>query len=240
MDIKNTRRIFVSQSAQSQNIKKHTKQNKMKKVLFIRTADADENGAGGVVLTPAEKIANHQATIKTLGTSMATLEVGSKEWLDANLEIYKINQLIKAEQAGLLKIAHEQEIAEKRNARIVLADNLVSAAVHHTKIHATKSSTADDKTAADDALAAASEVVKNELLAKFAVSTPSKSVATGTTAVAGGKGATTLAIRAAFDANRASGMSDSANIKAIIDSGFSRGTTGAVVLAYQKELGEKS
>lgn len=41
-----------------------------------------------------------------------------------------------------------------------------------------------------------------------------------------------------FKANRLAGMNDTENVKAIIEAGHSRGTTGAVVLAYRREIGE--
>jgi hypothetical protein len=87
-------------------------------------------------------------------------------------------------------------------------------------------------------LAGLVESIKNDLIAKLpaprtVVANGDKPAATGT------KGQKTAEIRAMFDANRAAGMNDTDNVKAIIASGQSRGTTGAVVLAYQRELGEK-
>lgn len=152
------------------------------------------------------------------------------EAVEAKLAVYKIDQDIKAEIASLRKIEADAKIAEQRNARVALVDNYDAAVLALT--NAKK----DDKPAAQDEVNTAREVIVNELLARYATSKPATG---GTATTSGTKGATSKAIVELYIANKAGGMNDTENKKAIEAAGYSRGTTGAAVLAYQKEIGEK-
>lgn len=175
------------------------------------------------------KLAEQKSIIKShiLGGG----EMDDKPVLDANLEIFRLQNLIKNEQSKLDKLAKDQELSEKRNARVALADNLINAVLAAYGI-------TERNTENDAQFKSQEDVVKNELLAKYATSTPAKKESDGSTTAS--KGATSQAIRERYIALTGEGKTSTEAIKAIIAEGFSRGTTGAVVLAYQKEIGEKS
>jgi hypothetical protein len=192
----------------------------------------------------SETLVKLRADKKVAYDAMIAAEFDTKPWLDAQMEMYKIGKLIEAEIANIAKQKQQAELVEKRNARIQLLTNLEDLLKEQFTFESTQHDSTDQAYIAqsneiNDRVKAAREIVQNELLARFATSTPSKSVATGETKPTGQKGATGERIRAAFIANRAAGMTDTDNVKAIIASGESRGTTGAVVLAYQREIGEK-
>ncbi len=160
-----------------------------------------------------------------------------KAALALNTELFKLQQDEKSEIAAIAKAEKDAELEVKRNERAKLVTDFEAAAIADATLQASKASK-EDKEKSKDALTAQRDALTNELLGRLAASSPSKT-ATGNTAT-GTKGAIAADIRSAFVANRAAGMTDTANIKAIIESGFSRGTTGAVVLAYQREIGEKA
>lgn len=156
-------------------------------------------------------------------------ELDDEPVLKANLEIVRLNNLIKAETTKRERDAKEREIAEKRNERVKLADDLIAAA----------------QSGDADALAAAREIVVTELLAKFASSTPAKKTTDGEKA-SSERGATSREIIENYKTLTGEGMSATDAIKTIINGDeargikpHSRGTTGAVVLQYQRSIGEK-
>lgn len=184
------------------------------------------------VKTPQERIVDLKALKATKWAEMVKLDGDSEEAVTANLELYKISQQIKSAEAEIVTAERQLEVANKRNERIKLFDDVIVAHAHHLKTAASKA-TADEKRAAHDDFIAKSEIVKNELLAKYATVSAPRAAGTGEP-----KGAKGAAIIAMYEANKATGMDVTANIKAIIASGHSRGTTGAVVLAHRKAIGE--
>ena len=78
-------------------------------------------------------------------------ELDDKEVLDANLEIVRLKQLIKSEEAKREQDKKAREAAELRNQRVKLADDLIEAV----------------KSGNDDEIAKAREIVVNELLVKY-------------------------------------------------------------------------
>lgn len=169
-----------------------------------------------------------------------TKDTPRKDKLDANLELFKLTNDEKAEQANIKKAEADAKIAEARNARVKMLDDLLSA---YTASQAAIGSgmPIEESNVLNDTYHKLREEVVNQLLAKFAGSAPAKTAKDGTVTVSTGtKGATGQRIRAAFIANRTTGMTDTDNVKAIIASGESRGTTGAEVLKYQREIGEKA
>lgn len=178
----------------------------------------------------SEKLTELRKQLESQWAEMAKHKPASKEAMDAMLDVYKTQKLIDGEIATIKKQEQDAIVAEQRNARVKMADDLIEAA----KLSAT--SKGDAKKAADDKLAELRESVVNELLVKFA---PRSATTAQSDKTPGEKGATAARILEKFHANRAAGMSDTDNKKAIVESGESRGTTGAVILAWQRENGEK-
>lgn len=189
--------------------------------IMFRMAVEGNGGNGGTPVEPtSEKLDALMAELAELADVPEQHTKLSKEWHDANMAIGKKYVEIEAEKANIRKAEAAAKLAEARNAKLALIGAFKDAIG------------TDGEQAAYDALA-------NELLSKSA--TPAKKAADtdGTAKPAGERGATSKRIRERFIANRAAGMSDTDNVKEIIASGESRGTTGAVVLAYQREIGEK-
>ena len=221
------------------------------KLVFIatmlHTADANEVNTGAAnVAAQAEKVYTSdkltalQAEGAEIWAKLTTCQYGSKEALEANIAMAKNNQAQQNEIAALKKAEQDEILAAKRNERVALVDKLLECHTAYNMVNADKKASAEDKNAAADAFNAAREVVVNEVLAKYAASKPSKPATEGVAPTGGSRGKTGEEIRSLFIANRQTGMSDTDNVKAIIAAGYSRGTTGAVVLAYQREIGEKA
>lgn len=170
-------------------------------------------------------------------------KMGSKEFNDANLAIYKVQADVKAEIANLKNIEQQQILAEKRQARLQLIANRDAARDANMAAQADANMSQEDKNAAYDEFKKHNEILENELLAKFGTSKPSTpakdGVASPSTPAGGGKGSTGDQIRSRYIALTGGGMTATDAVKTIIGEGFSRGTTGAVVLAYQRSIGEK-
>lgn len=189
-------------------------------------APAAETTAAPVVpISNEAKLATLKTDYKSAWSKMAAAEPGTPEGETAAAEVWKIKGLIKAAEQAIENEANAAKLAEARNQRVAMFDNAVAAAL----------SAGTDS----EAFKGLREAVVNELLAKFGTATKATTTAS-TSASTGERGATGKRIREAFIANRAAGMNDTDNAKAIIASGESRGTTGAVILAYQREIGEKS
>lgn len=206
----------------------------MKQIFFKRYFIAiAEDGASVVVLTPVETIAKLKSEKSAKFTELKNItDSDSIEATNLSLAIYKLTQDIKAQEAIIAKAEREQEIAMKRNERIKLVDTLLEAHEHVLKVHATKSSTLEDKNAASDAFKAAKDVVSNELLAKYAA--PVRAVSTDG-APASGK---SKAIVELFIEGRAYGKGDTEIMKEIVSAGFARGTAWHAVNNYKKSIGE--
>jgi hypothetical protein len=170
--------------------------------------------AAPVVAEPqSAKLTELRATYATLWATMIKQVAGSKEAMTASLDVFKTQKLVDAEIANIGKAAADAKLAEQRNARAKMADDLIAAV---------KAGNADN-------IAAARELVVNELLAKYSHSSPAKT-GTGT----GTKGATSGAIREILLAEIASGHTVTDAKKAAEAQGYSRGTTGAVATAMIK------
>lgn len=170
-----------------------------------------------------------------LSTDQSKLDRAGK--LALNLEIFGLTNDEKTEIANIKKATAEAKSAEARNAKIKVADDYAAAAIANHIAQNDKKLSLDDKNAANDTFHKLRETVINAILGSRPTATKD---GTATEKSTGTKGETGKKIVEAFLANRATGMTDTENVKAIIASGFSRGTTGAVVLAYQREIGEKA
>jgi len=157
----------------------------------------------------------------------------------AMLATFKIQNEIKTELANLKNAEREEAANMARNARIELVTDLLAAHAYKLKVDADKKSTDAERNDANDMFNAASDVVKNELLARYPTSKPAAKPADGTDKPAGARGATGAEIIAQHVANLADGKTPAESKAAIVAGGHSRGTTGAVVLAWEKEQGIK-
>lgn len=208
------------------------------------TNDAKVNATAAPAATPetapeptSEKLTEIRAKMDSLFASQKTI-TDRKLLLESNLEIYKLTQDEKTEIANIKKTESELKQQEAKNARIAMVDNLLAAHTDNLAALNNDSMTLDEKNAVNDTFHSLRESVVNELLARYPKSTPAKS--DGKPATDGTKGATGAAIIERFLANRNAGMDDTANKKEIETvGGFSRGTIGAVILAWQKANGEK-
>lgn len=186
-----------------------------------------------------DKMAELKNQLSTKWNEMIGLEAGSKEALTANLEVYKIQKQIEAEEANIRKAENDAKMVEQRNARVNLFKDAIEADRAAQKSAFDDNMSLEEKQKLSDEAKRTAEIVKTELLARYATSTPSKTASTNGTSAPKSGGTISSQIRELFIANRANNMTDTENVKAIIGQGYSRGTTGAVVLAYQKEIGEK-
>lgn len=184
----------------------------------------------------SEKLTALQAEKKILVAAMLACTPDTPEMEAAMEAVYKQNGLIKAEIGEIKKAEHAVKVAEARNAKLALIVNYDAARDALKALP--KSAKDDERNAATDAFNAAKTALENAVIGS--VGSLKADPADGEKKKPGEKGATSKRIVEKFLANRAAGMNDTENVKAIIESGESRGTTGAVVLAWQRENGEKS
>lgn len=170
----------------------------------------------------SEKLETLKSEHIKLQNYAATLPAGSDERNDADIASYKKAQEIKAEKANIVIAEQAALVAEKRNARVKFADDLIEAV----------------KGGNEEEIAAAREIVVNELLSKFAGAQKSATVKTGTST--GTRGAATAAIRALIVPMYAAGATGSEVRKSVIhEHGFNDGTANAAILKYEQEIGLK-
>lgn len=158
-----------------------------------------------------------------------------------NTELFKITNEETAEVANIRKAEQDQILADQRNLRAKLYYDARDLIFEALRINNDPNATLEQKQAASEAEKTAGEKVVNELLKAFKP-VASKTATNGQPTNGNGngeRGAVAKRIIAKFLENRAAGMDDTENKKAIQATGESRGTTGAVVLAYQIEIGEK-
>lgn len=155
------------------------------------------------------------------------------EQLKAVDEITVINAKIKSEEAAIRKAAIDAKIAEEKNARVALADDLINAVLKAYGVGK------KDRTPESDAkFAEQRDVVVTELLARYTSSKPAKRSSSSQSG--GTRGATTQAIRELIVPMYTNGVDGSEVRRSIIkDHGFNDGTANAVILAYEKEIGLK-
>lgn len=176
----------------------------------------------------SETLTKLQAEYESAGIAMQSEKFNSPAWIDAKTKLFTLESQIKTEEAKIKSDLALAAIQEARNARVKMADDLVAAVL------------------SGNDYSAELELVKNELLAKYAHSTPAKK-ATKTGESAGTKGATTAAIRelivpmyAGVTADTVSEVGKNVRKEIIHTHGFNDGTANAVILAYEKELGLKA
>lgn len=187
------------------------------------------------------KIAELNAKKAEAWAAMQKLQFGTKEAEDAMLNVYKLQVAIDNEQKAEMRAELELEQIRKRNEKVAFGNGLLDAVIDadraNVAIQADKKASIEAKNDVYDVLKTAREKALNEIIGKFSVDR--KPVSLTTPATGGTKGAKGAAILDMFIANRATGMTDTENKKAIVDAGHAVGTVGAVILAWQRETGEK-
>lgn len=136
---------------------------------------------------------------------------------------------IKIEKHALQTSENERKLAEARSKRLAINQTQLDA--YKALITAGAKTTPEAMSALQSAFDNARTDVENGLLGNL----PKTSTGTGTTTGTSTKGATSQAILAAYDAARGAGQNDTDARKTVIAAGYSRGTSGAVILATYGE-----
>jgi len=198
----------------------------------------NETSAPTTPVPTSENLTKLQAEYESAGIAMQSEKFNSPAWIDAKTKLFTLESQIKTEEAKIKSDLALAAIQEARNARVKMADDLVNAVLGAVNIAVSPEQAAQ--------FAPQLEIVKNELLAKYAHSTPAKK-ATKTGESAGTKGATTAAIRelivpmyAGVTSDMVAEVGKNVRKEIIHTHGFNDGTANAVILAYEKELGLKA
>lgn len=183
-----------------------------------------------VKIPTSPKLTELQATRKAQFAAMQKLDPDSADAEAALAEVIKTDGLIKVEKAAIVKAENDAVNAEKRNARLALVGNMISAYDAKLAVDADKKATPEAKQEAADKYDEARKVVENELLARYATSKPAST--------SGGDGVTkngnTALILEAHLSNVAAGMTDAASRKALEDAGYKRSTVWHTVNNHNK------
>jgi len=190
------------------------------------------------------KLEELQAELLTKQTDVASgkFAPGSTEFVEVMIAMFKLGNDIKAEEANILRIAKEQEIAAKRNERIALVDTMLDLHIAWHKVETATPSgeNLDEKNAAYAKFKEARAVIDNEMLLRVPSGIASKKavdgLATKATTEGGEKG---KAIIAYFIEQRAAGVPYTQIKKDLVANGHAVGTVGSVILAWQRANGEK-
>jgi hypothetical protein len=221
----------------------------------VETAENDvprETPVDETPATPAElpnfkpkptspKLDELNATQLALQTDVASGKYapGSTEFVDAMVALFKVGNDIKAEEANILRIAKEQEIAAKRNERIGLVDAAFEAHAALIAINATEASI-EEKNEVYAKFKEARAVIDNEMLLRVPSGIASKKAVDGlapkATTEGGEKG---KAILDYFISRNAEGVPTAQIKKELVEQGHAVGTVGSVILAYERKMGWK-
>lgn len=178
----------------------------------------------------SEKLTDIRAKIDAaLNTDQSKFTRDQK--LAINMQIFELGQDEKTEIANIKKAENEAKIQEARNAKIKMIDDLLAA--HDANNAAIKSKmTIDEKNSVNDTFHKLRENVVNAVLGSKPTSA---AVGAGTT---GTRGETGKKIVARYLELKAEGFYITEAKKRIEAEGFARGTVGAEILKYQREIGE--
>jgi hypothetical protein len=191
----------------------------------------------------SEKLTAIRANIDDLLIKV-TIETDRKKKLEFVGELQKEQANEQTEINAIKKALLEAQIAEKKNAKIAFVDQLLSAFFEEKMFFANDYRKAGEGLAPDqpnplmEQMNTLTEATKNarENVVNLLVGTVSAKVNDGEHAT-GTKGDTAKQIISSYEKHLAALGDDTEARKAVIAEGFSRGTTGAVVLAYRKEKG---
>ena len=216
---------------------------KTMKVSFMpnlqRMAETSTATATLAAITPAPPLTSEKLTALKSEQIAKDAEIMAEKDFDKRLEMskqmFKITNDIAAEIAAIQKANIAAKLKEAQDAKLAVVTNFEAAVLADAKVQAGKGTT-DEKAASADSLTKLRTELQNMVLgtvAKVAGADKTAGAATGT------KGAKSAEIVALHVANLAAGMTATESKKAIEAAGHSRGTTGAVVLAWEKEQGIK-
>lgn len=195
---------------------------------------AQSTPAPVVKVYTSEKLTELQNTRSGLLAAIRN-ETDEDKAFELNQELFGIGQQMKAEVARLKAEEARAEAEAKRAAKIGELTKLVDLAIANDKVASDKKATEEDKAAAKLALDAQFDVIANQILGSVPKVAAVKSAGTGE----GGKKGTSAEIVEKHQANLAAGMTSTDSKKALVEAGYSRGTVGAAVLAWEKEQGIK-
>lgn len=182
----------------------------------------------------SEKLTALRADLLATKTAVKSLAADSPEEDAAFTKIYKLGEDIKAEIAEIGKQKAAAEQKEREAVVIAEFDAAVQASKDSDKVAASDAS-AEDKNAAYAHAQSLRETICNKLLGK------AKPVSGGTgTASKGTAGQTTKEILDLITANRAAGMNDADNKKAVANAGYAVGTIWGILDKFKKENGAKA
>ena len=204
----------------------------MKQFIFLFIYAPEVKGGGKTTEAPKTEVPKTEAPVVQIApepTSAKLTEIRGKqseafaklqgtkyqsdEYKAAKKELWQLDNDEAAEIANIKKAEADAKIAEARNARIKLVDDY-------------------DK-ATGDAKVAAREILVNELLARFATSSPAKKSGDGTAKVAGGSKTEEIFKLmdggATYDSLIAAGYADGTIRSAAWKGGYKKGAGGTYV-----------
>lgn len=194
--------------------------------------------AAAVPEVTSAKLTALKADVITKGNTLQGLTVGSTDWNSAMLEVFKAQKLVEGEISAIKSAESAAKLQAARDAKIASVVGYRDAVLADAKLQISKA-TADEKTASTDSLTKLQDELVNAIMGSLRSSVkPAGDKTAGT----GGKGETTRKIRAIFDEMRAVNPQATQNEIAteVKARGFARGTSDSAILAYMRELGEKS
>lgn len=211
----------------------------------VETVETVETPAAPVAIVPRETLTSPKLEeLKSKQLELQTEVVsgkfaaGSTEFVDVMVEMFKIGTDIKTEEANIARIAKEAEIANKRNERIALVDAMLEAYAAVIAINATDASI-DDKNLVYAKFKELRAPIDNEMLLRIPSGIASKKAVDGLAPKTTDGGEKGKAIIAYFLEQRANGVPDTQIKKELVANGHAVGTVGAVILAWQRQNGEK-
>lgn len=191
---------------------------------------------------PAVKVYTSDKLVALKAAYSAKFEEGKlltdyKQQQASMMETFKISKDIDAELSALktADLAEQNQLLRSKKLAIVTVLLASQAAL----LTLPKNATEEARNNATDAFTAAKEAAEDAILAKGGGVPRAAKVAHEGDKPAGSKGSTGAAIVELHIANLAAGMTAAESKAAIVAGGHSRGTTGAVVLAWEKEQGLK-
>ena len=158
---------------------------------------------------------------------LKTVDFGSKEANDLQLDLFKNKNEIAAEQKRLENEKREQEAKLLREQKLQELRNLCTLAVENDKVASDKKASEEEKNAAKMALDAQFEKIANIVLGG-----KTEKPATSSNGETVKRGGISEAIIAEYEKHIANGCTDTEARKKTIEAGFSRGTVGSAVFAY--------
>ena len=170
--------------------------------------------------------------------SLQVLVYDTPEQAAAMTDLFKLGNDINAEIANVKKAEVAAKAAELRTERLAnLEDYKNAVLLHFTAIQKPANKRTPEEVEAIKLHSDNEKSAYDNLANMILGSVPKQHVAT--VAKDGvPKESKGIAIRDMYIANKAAGMTNTQAEKAIVELGYSRGTTGAVCLAYRKEIGE--